>query len=266
MKKASGLSPELYDKNYYLNSLPGIEYLNHLDLDPALRGTIKFGKISSGQRILDFGCGRGQLAIALAKKGCEVLATDFSQDAINFAREYVKQFPNEIENRVEFKRMTIQDLDFEAEFDAIIFNQVYEHLHDWELEILIAKFKRALKSNGCLVISTPNLNYIRYLFPLKRLLEFPFKTMKEISRLLRGRSRHASSFKAFLKEIFKIQYPKSEHTQLHINLQTPGSIRTFLERQGFRVRLECVDYHKNLLSLTTRKWWGETIWVSCQPD
>ncbi len=266
MEKPRSLSPDLYDKNYYLHSLPGLEHLMKMeDLDPAVTETIRFGAVASGHHVLDFGCGRGALAIALAQKGCTALGIDFSQDAIDFAREYLRHFPEEVHRRVEFKRMEMNELNFKAEFDAVIFNQVYEHLHDWELETLIPKFKRALKPGGTLVISTPNLNYIRYLFPLKRVAEFPFKIIKETLRVIRGKSKHTSSASAFLKEIFKIRYPESEHTRLHINLQTPRSIRDFMKRNGFRVELKCIDHHLNLLSLATRRWWGETIWLSCKP-
>ncbi|MBI3999585.1 MAG: class I SAM-dependent methyltransferase [Candidatus Omnitrophica bacterium] len=267
MKKSPALGPELYSKNYYLHSLPGVEYLEKAESnDPAITETIRFGYIQTGHHVLDFGCGRGNLAIALAQRGCTVLGVDFSPNAINFAREYLKRFSKEIQNRVEFKQMAKEELNLEKQFDVIVFNQVYEHLHDWELEILIPKFKRALKSDGRLVISTPNFNYIRYLFPLKRLIEFPFKVIKQIARLIRGKSKHASSVGAFLREIFKIRYPESEHTQLHINLQTPRSIRNFMRRQGFQVTARCVDYHKNLLGLLMRPWWGETIWLACKPN
>lgn len=266
MKKPSSLGPELYDKDYYLHSLPGIEYLEKQDVcDPTITETIKFGRIKAGQYVLDFGCGRGTLAIALVQKGCTTLGVDFSQNAIDFAKDYLKRFPEEIQKRVKFEKMDMAELSTKEEFDVIVFNQVYEHLHNWELEILIPKFRQALKSNGILVISTPNLNYIRYLYPLKRILELPFKIMKETLRVLRGRSKHASSFSAFSKEIFKIRYPESEHTRLHINLQTPHSVRTFMEQKGFHVELECVDYHKNVVSLAFRKRWGETIWLSCNP-
>ena len=265
-KELPSLRSELYDKDYYRKSLPGIEYLNRTDVvDPVIEETIHFGGIKAGDHVLDFGTGRGTLPIALARRNCTALGVDFSQDAIDFAREYVKRFPQDIQNRVEFRRMEMSEFNLENQFDVIVFNQVYEHLHDWELEILIPKFKRALKPAGTLVISTPNLNYIRYLYPLKRILELPFKIVKEISRLLRRKSKHASSLSAFLKEIFKIAYPESEHTLLHINLQTPRSIRRFLERQGFQVYVECVDRHKNLLSLFMRSWWGETIWLSGKP-
>src|SRR3989338_2404319 len=205
MAKSESLNPELYDKNYYLHSLPGIEHIDNPDiLDPAIFETVRFGNIVPGHHVLDFGCGRGALAIALAKRDCGVVGTDFSQDAINFANDFLKRFPKDIQKRVRFDRLTIDEFNFEAEFDVIVFNQVYEHLHNWELEILIPKFKRALKKNGTLVISTPNLDYIRYLFPLKRLVDLPFKIVKEILRVFRGKSKHAASLKTFIKEIFKI--------------------------------------------------------------
>jgi len=265
MKKPPPLGPELYDKDYYLHSLPGIEYIDKIDaVDPVVTDTIRFGAIRPGQYILDFGCGRGALVIALAKKGCTTVGVDFSQDPIDFACEYLKRFPEDIQKRVELKRMETENLNFESEFDVIVFNQVYEHLHDWELDNLIPKFKQALKPRGILVISTPNLNYIRYLFPLKRILQLPFKIIKETLRVLRGKSKHVSSLKAFFKEIFKIRYPESEHTRLHINLQTPDSIQKFMEQKGFQISLECVDRRTNLLSRATQKWWGETIWLSCK--
>jgi len=266
MKKPQSLSPSLYDKNYYLHTLPGLEHLEKMDvIDPAVTDTIRFGRIEAGNCVLDFGCGRGALAIALAHRGVSVVGVDFSQDAIHFALEYLKRFPEEIASRVQFQRRDMSELNFEAKFDAIVLNQVFEHLHDWELKTLLAKFKQALKPNGTLVISTPNLDYIRYLFPVKRIVELPFKVVKETLRLVRGKSKHASSLQDFLKEIFKIAYPESEHTRLHINLQTPRSIRDFLEAERWRVEAECVDSHTNLIGLATRRWWGETIWCSCNP-
>ena len=265
MEKPESLSSKLYDKDYFLKSLPGIEYLDRTDVvDPAIEETIRLGKIKAGFHVLDFGTGRGTLPIALAQIGASGLGIDFSQDAVDFARTYLRRFPENIQERVEFRCMNMSGFNLSSQFDVIAFNQVYEHLHDWELKILIPKFKQALKPGGTLVISTPNLNYIRYLYPLKRLLEFPFKIAKEILRIFRGKSKHANSLTDFLKEIFKIKYPESEHTQLHINLQTPGSIRRFVKQQGFNARVTCIDHHKNLISILTRPWWGETIWVAAK--
>lgn len=266
MEKKPGLGPELYDKNYYRHSLPGLEHSENPELiDEAAPEMVRIGKIKPGQHILDFGCGRGTCAMALARYGFTVVGIDFSQDAVDFAREYAKRFPDEIQKRVSFLRRSMNEVTFEQKFDCICLNQVYEHLHDWELEVLMQKFKRALKPDGVLIISTPNLNYERFLFPLKRIIELPFKTIKMLLRILRGRSKHTQSAQQFFGELFKIRYPESEHTRLHINLQTPASIKQFMQKQGFRVHVECVDSHANPITSLLRPWWGKTIWLSGTP-
>jgi len=263
--RPQGLGPELYDEHYFRHTLPGIEHLENPELiDGAAPDTVHFGRMKAGSRVLDFGCGRGSLAMALAYLGCLVTGVDYSPDAIRFAEAFKARFSKDIQDRVCYVHQSMNELDFQSEFDTIVLNQVYEHLYDWELDILLEKFRNALKPNGTLVISTPNLDYIHFLFPAKRIVNLPTKIIKECLRVLRGRSKHASSFGKFLREIFKIRYPESGHNKLHINMQTPGSIQKGLERAGFKVSVTCVDRHKNLLSVLMRRWWGETIWVSCQ--
>lgn len=258
------LPDSLYDEHYYARSLPGLEHLDNENLiDEAAPETVRIGAIQPADRVLDFGCGRGALCVALARYGCEVVGVDFSAEAIRFAEKLKKRFPAAVQKKIRFDCRKIEELSFQGEFDVIVLNQVYEHLHDWQLKILFAKLKRALKKGGVLVISTPNLNYLRFLYPVKRLVNLPAKMVKETIRLLRGKSRHAASPKAFFREIFKIRYPESEHTKLHINLQTPHSLGLFLSGQGLSAEIQCVDRHKNLIGLALRPWWGETLWARC---
>ena len=93
------LGPELYNKDYYLKSLPGLEYIQKDIVDPAILETIKFGAILPEDRVLDFGCGRGNLAVELAKRGSYAVGVDFSKDAIEYTQSYLKRFPEEIQNR-----------------------------------------------------------------------------------------------------------------------------------------------------------------------
>ena len=257
------LPPDLYDHDYYVKSLPGMEQAENPDLiDEAGTHIIAKGYVRAGQYVLDFGCGRGTCLVKLALNGASGIGIDHSPHAIEFAQQYTKRY-SEITDRIVFLCSDAARFHYEHMFDVIIFNQIYEHLHDWELTALFDKFKKALKPGGSLVISTPNLDYIRRLFPIKRVLNLPGKIIKESLRVLRGKSRHAESFAKFMKEIFKIRYPKSEHDRLHINLQTPRSIKNFVEQQGFRVRLECVDAHRDPATLLTRSFWGETLWLYC---
>ncbi|MFN3260218.1 MAG: magnesium protoporphyrin IX methyltransferase [Pikeienuella sp.] len=53
----------------------------------------------TGRRVLDAGCGAGQMAIELAQRGAEVVATDISPSLLDVAR---RRTPPELEGRIEF--------------------------------------------------------------------------------------------------------------------------------------------------------------------
>src|SRR3989338_1934602 len=146
------LPKTLYDEHYYDKILPGREHLDNPDLiDEAAPDTIRIGNIRPGARVLDFGCGRGALAVALAKYGCNVTGADYSLHAVRFANELKKSFPEAVREKVHFEQLSARELAFHHEFDVIVFNQVYEHLYNWELKTVLAKFRQALKPDGILV-------------------------------------------------------------------------------------------------------------------
>jgi SAM-dependent methyltransferase len=53
--------------------------------------------------VLDVGCGSGDLAIALAERGCRVVGVDFVAAAIDQAREKVSALPRDVADRLEFQ-------------------------------------------------------------------------------------------------------------------------------------------------------------------
>src|SRR5262245_22929677 len=52
--------------------------------------------------VLDVGCGSGDLAIALAERGCRVVGVDFVPAAIDHAREKARSLAPNVAERVEF--------------------------------------------------------------------------------------------------------------------------------------------------------------------
>lgn len=52
---------------------------------------LRLADIQPGDAVFDMGCGTGALAIPLAKKGCTVMAADFSQGMLNVMAENQKQ-------------------------------------------------------------------------------------------------------------------------------------------------------------------------------
>ena len=76
----------------------------------------------AGERILDVGCGTGQLTAEIAKTGAEVVGTDFSPDMITAAR---LNFPD-----LRFEVADATSLPFNNEFDAVFSNAVLHWVGD----------------------------------------------------------------------------------------------------------------------------------------
>ncbi len=95
----------------------------------------------TGERILDLGCGTGDIAQSIAERGARVVGVDASVDMIAAARS---RFP-----ALDFRVEDAAALPFEAEFDAVFSHAV---LH-WvtRADDAIRGMRRALKPGGRLV-------------------------------------------------------------------------------------------------------------------
>ena len=89
------VSSKIYDKKYYLTVCPGSDEFKesggkklHLRLEKLLDKL----SIDSSMRILDVGCGRGDVTLYLGKKSKEAIGIDYSKDAIRLASSAKKNF------------------------------------------------------------------------------------------------------------------------------------------------------------------------------
>jgi SAM-dependent methyltransferase len=73
-------------------------------------------ELAPGRRVLDVGCGPGRHALALARRGIEVLGVDLSDDFIALARDAAENegLP------ARFEVGDVRELAYEAEFDAVL--------------------------------------------------------------------------------------------------------------------------------------------------
>jgi SAM-dependent methyltransferase len=101
-------------------------------------------------RILDFGCGTGeQITAPLARAGHVVIGVDVHAPTIAEARRRF-QLP-----ALEFRSVKPDEFPEKPwDFDAIVCSEVIEHLD--HPERLLLKFRRALRSDGVLIVTTPN--------------------------------------------------------------------------------------------------------------
>lgn len=74
-------------------------------------------RLSPGMRVLDVGCGPGRHALALARRGYEVVGLDHSEEFVRLAREAAAA---EVLAGATFECGDVRDLAHEGEFDATI--------------------------------------------------------------------------------------------------------------------------------------------------
>lgn len=113
------------------------QYAENASFVPALgQDVLALLAVSSGERILDLGCGDGALTERIARQGAEVLGVDASEAMVEAARA----------RGVNAQRTDAYQLPFDQQFDAVFSNAA---LH-WMLDpqTVLAGVKRALKPGG----------------------------------------------------------------------------------------------------------------------
>lgn len=102
-----------------------------------------------GRKVLDAACGEGYGSALLAEFADSVVGVDISEDAIGHARQ---RYSSE---NLEFRQGDCTDLPFgDDQFDCIISFETLEHLEDQQG--LLQAFRRVLRPDGFLLISTPD--------------------------------------------------------------------------------------------------------------
>ena len=113
-----------------------IEKPNFRDLIPDL----------TGKRVLDLGCGNGELAVYCLEHGAsQVVGIDISQNMINVAKQNK-------DPRLTFLKMAMEDLpNLQGRFDVILSSLAFHYIKDFDK--LIEDIRRHLTDNGVLIFS-----------------------------------------------------------------------------------------------------------------
>ena len=161
------IPPDVYDRDYFLSEIcEGWETFREN------RG-VSFNKAKQvralgphqGLRILDAGCGRGEVLLACAQAGAEVAGIDYSRDAVEITRETLAEFPDSDIRQGDVTALPWPD----ASFDRILFSDVIEHLDPPQTVPALAEFHRVLRPGGFLLVHTaPNRLFATTGWPLVR--------------------------------------------------------------------------------------------------
>jgi len=102
----------------------------------------------SNLRILDVGCGNGNISIPLASLGFEVTGVDVDSKSINKARMKNKFY------NAQFVTQNIYQFNTNNKFDIVICSEIIEHLSNPLL--FLYNIRKFLKRNGLLICTIPN--------------------------------------------------------------------------------------------------------------
>jgi ubiquinone/menaquinone biosynthesis C-methylase UbiE len=116
-----------------------------------LDGAKKFLQNVEGKKVLEIGCGNGELSVWMAKNGASVFGVDISDESIKIAEK--RSIENTTQDSTHFYACPAEQLPFEDGYFDIVFINV--SLHHLEVDIALKEFKRVLKSKGILVAIEP---------------------------------------------------------------------------------------------------------------
>jgi trans-aconitate methyltransferase len=116
------------------------------------RGLLEWLASQKGERILDLGCGTGQLSAEIAATGAEVVGVDRSAEMIAEARG---KFPS-----LCFEVCDARALPFANEFDAVFSNAALHWIP--QAEQVVAGIARALKPGGRFVAEFGGIGNVRH--------------------------------------------------------------------------------------------------------
>jgi 2-polyprenyl-3-methyl-5-hydroxy-6-metoxy-1,4-benzoquinol methylase len=104
----------------------------------------------AGLRVLDFGCGEGELAVQLAALGARVTGVDVSPELLSLAARRARL--DGVADRVRLVEGDIRELELRGGFDVVVCAAVLHHV---ELRAVYERLLDLLRPGGTMVIQEP---------------------------------------------------------------------------------------------------------------
>ncbi len=136
-------SPNRYDR--------GIKFLTFGKITKVYKNLASY--VQRGQKVLELGCGTGNLTLELAKKGATITAIDINPEMLDIARK--KLNAAHLSQQVELRQMSAIELDNvpDESYDAVVASLFFSELSESERLFVIKQAFRILKNNGLLLIA-----------------------------------------------------------------------------------------------------------------
>lgn len=210
-----------YDEDYFLTACEGYqEFLESegAHLSRRLDQAFELAEVTVGMRVLDVGCGRGEILFHCARLGANAYGVDYAQAAVRLSHQLVGRHGTI--GWIGVYRSDAKHLPFPCgAFDRVLMFDVVEHLYPWELRQALLEIHRVLAPDGCLIVHTaPNRWYDRYAYPVVR----------SVRRLMGQGHRYPHDPRALNVAV---------NTDVHVNEQDMVSLRRTLKKAGFKAKV-----------------------------
>lgn len=213
------LPSTLYTEAYFRTACEGYDEFNASEgehLSRRLDSAFKLAEVRPGMKVLDVGCGRGEILRHAAQLGADTYGIDYAEVAVNMSKQVIEPINGVTPGKTGVAQADAKKLPFpDQAFDRVLMFDVVEHLHPWELHDAMLEVGRVLKPDGLFVIHTaPNVWYDRYAYPVVRFF-----------RTLMGKgAQYPKNPRQFLVDV-------NEH--VHVNEQSMLSMNRALRDAGF---------------------------------
>lgn len=217
------VSSKLYTEEYFRTACEGYDEFNQSEgehLSRRLAAAFELAEVTPGMKVLDVGCGRGEILRHCAQLGADAYGIDYAPVAVQMSQRVVEGLGGTTPGRIGVALSDAKKLPFpDASFERVLMFDVVEHLHPWELQEAMREVHRVLTPNGRFIIHTaPNVWYDRYAYPVVRFV-----------RTLMGEGdKYPRDPRQFLVDV-------NEH--VHVNEQSLFSMKQALREAGFEPRV-----------------------------
>jgi 2-polyprenyl-3-methyl-5-hydroxy-6-metoxy-1,4-benzoquinol methylase len=191
------------------------------------------GRLREGSIILDAACGAGRYDGILLEAGHSVVGIDQSNGVLARAREH---FPLESFPRLQYAKIGLQEMDFQAEFDGIICMDAIEHICPEDWPVILDRFQEALKPGGILYITVDpeKLNEDRKAYERAKAMGLPV-VYGEVVDELDEAYKEAIALDA--RDLNTLSYERLDHAVYHFH-PSLEQVRNWFEQAGLVIEEE----------------------------